>query len=1028
MIKIDKHTIFGKIAAYLPSPSSTGRVGVGLLLGLLLLTSCSDTISSFFGGGEIEQGEEVVFNTLVPDVKPATRSAKSEWEDRVNSYKAVNHDYTFNIEMWKKDASAATATSIYKPIVTDESGEVKYNADGTLAAASATPLYWQDNVSQWGFKATTQSSTDIENDQSDQHKWLRQDKLVGYSYLPIWNGDADSGREQDNVNQINYRTSKQWYADNKTAKDLSGLMFSSNEDYKKIPLYLQHQRSWVTIILKAGEGVTREALAYATSEANIHTTIYSYKGDEKTPTAITQSWSREELINYDSDKNGDAATGVSTTRYDAIVEPHNFIATTDAQEKDIIARISVSNQNFTLAAAQDANYAAYIAEGGKQADKDSATVAMQAYNLEPGKHLTITATLSRASRMIMITAWVEDWTETVTQTICDDYGQNGDPILIYNRKDLADFLNSPDKNKAGNVGLIVPNAISLVDTTWVHGNCDLKATLNLAGATISVKNRLLRNIERTGSIVNGEVRVVDDFNGETAVAQTNSGTIERVHVTTSGELTPARASKAGVVVNNHGTIYQCTSALPVYGNAEGYVGGIAATNLYTANDGTIPVIDACTVTARVDGDNTVTAGGGIVGQAEGHVSNNTFEYGITLLQDSKFKNVIGTIGTNDAGLTQHSHNSWPTTASYEVGNTTITNVWARQRYNAVVDNQLELKTLLTSAYNNNSSIYRLAKSFTLNKDANSENWIWGNSILDKDYFTTNSTLDYASGNVKFKFDGNHKTITLTGSKHATMLFGNILGEVYDLNLLLDKPIVADRIYDKTNTDVDTNTDAIAAFAYAVTGAGTETGKISNITLKASSDKYIQASTPGGIVVWASNGGTITNCASNAYIRMNLIFKTGVSSTEARHYAGGIVATAEKAVVTQCKYYGESGAIGWVDGNTHCQGSNCRYGGIVGGTSEIANSHVTPSLVLTDCSSWWAPPTFSKEVTERPHMGSLIGSTVYHNNNDVISAMAEDNAGNWWTGTVGASYRKSGVTEETAIGRKNTITPTKPVGW
>lgn len=1010
-------------------------IGFIAIMVFLSLSSCTDTISSFFGDGEIEKGDEVTFCTLVPDINTSSRSAKSEWQEKVGAYKAVNHEYTFDVEMWKKGEGVATATSTYKTISTDNNGEITYNADGTLQSAEdVTPLYWQDNVSEWGFKATTQSSINIEADQSDQEKWLHQDKLVGYSYLPIWTGGDNDGHETDNVNNINYRTSKQWYADNQTAKELSGLMVNSNEDYKKIPLYLQHQRSWVTIILKAGEGVTREALAYATSDANIKTTIYSYKEGEKTPTAITKAWSREELINYDPDKNGAAATGVSTTRYDAIVEPHNFIANADAQEKDIIARISVSNQNFTFAAANDSHYAAFIAQG-ESSEKDAATAAMQAYNLEPGKHLTITATLSRASRMIMITAWIEDWTETVTQTICDDYGQNGDPILINNREQLESFLSDSNKNKPGNVGLLVPNALSLTDGDTWNSTYDLKATLNLAGAKLSINKRLVKNIERTGSIVNGEILVAEGFNEEAAVAHSNSGTIERVRVTTSSELTTARASKAGIVVDNHGTIYQCLSALPVYGNAAGYVGGIAATNLYTQNDGTIPVIDACTVTARVDGVNTVTAGGGIVGQAEGHVSNNTFEYGITLLQKSQFQNIIGAIGSNQAGLTQHSNNSWPTTASYKVMNTEteIVNAWTGQHYNAVVDNQTELKTLLTSGYNNNTSIYRLAKSFTVNKDEGGSNWIWGNSSLDKDYFVTNATENYASGNVKFKLDGNHKTITLTGTTHATMLFGNILGEVYDLNLILDKPIVADRIMDKTNPDVDSNGDAIAAFAYAVTGTGSVTGKISNITLKASSDKYIQASTPAGIVVWASNGGTITNCATNANVRMNLVFKSGVTGNDTRRYAGGIVAIAEKATITQCKYYGGKGSIGWVKDNTHCQGSNCRYGGIVGGTSEISGSDTTPWLVLTDCSSWFDLPTFGEEVPadSRPRMGSLIGSTVYHDPADatkLFNAMAEGNAGNWWTGTVGASFMKQGVTEEQAIGKKNSVTPTKPQGW
>lgn len=1000
------------------------------------LTACSDTISSFFGDGEIEQGEAVVFNTMVPDVSPATRSAKSEWQEKVGAYKAVEREYTFTVEMWKQGDDAYTATSTYKPIYTDENGNITYNDDGTLQAAeSATPLYWQDNVNPWGFKAYTTNTDVIAADQSDQTKWLAQDKLIGYSYLPIWTGTDKEGHETDNINGINYRTSKEWYRDNKTAKELSGLMVSSSEDYKKIPLYLQHQRAWVTVILKAGEGVTREALAYATSGDNITTSIYSYREGQIAPDAITGAWSSEYLIDYDNDKNGDAANNVSTTRYDAIVEPHNFIKDQTSAENDIIARISVSNQNFSFAAANDMNYGKSIAvstEPAVEAEIEMAKEKMKVYDLEAGKHLTIVATLSRASRMILITAWIEDWTETVTQTICDDYGQNGDPILINNRWELDQFLKSKEMNKPGNVGLIVPNAMSLVDSAWVCGEHDLKATLNLAGAKLTTDKQFLGTIERTGSLVNGEIIISDGFNGATSVATKNEGTIERVRVTTSSELTTARASRAGIVVDNYGTIFQCTSALPVYGSEAYYVGGIAATNQLSSDGGTQPTIESCTVTARVDGNASVTAGGGIVGLADGHISNNTFDYGVTLLQNQKFRNIVGDIGSH--GLTTHTNNSWPTTESYEIGSTTIVNARVGQKYHAVIDNQDELKTLLTSAYNNNASIYRIAKSFTLNKDKDDSNWIWGNAVLSggsDGYFSVlGETTDYARGEVRFTLDGNDKTITLTGTSNATMLFGNILGRVYDLNLLLDKPIIANRILKEGG--VDSNTDAIAAFAYDVMG----TGMISNISLKANNTAtdYIQATTPGGIAVWASNGGTITRCVSNVHIKMNVVFAAGVVSTEGRRYAGGIVACAEKATITQCKYYGGSGSIGWVADNQHCQKDNCRYGGIVGGTSEISGSGDRhPSLVLSDCSSWYVLPTFSDDVTpeNRPRMGSLIGSTVYHDPGDatkLFSAMADGNAGNWWEGTVGAGYLMTGVKEDKAIGKKNSVVPKKPTGW
>lgn len=979
---------------------------------ILLLTSCSDIIDSITGG-DIEAGEKVLFTTVVPDLSVGSRSAQSEWQKTVQSYKAVEREYTFNISMFRFGDDQAVATGTYKPVKdTDDSGNSVFDANGTLDTDN--DMYWQDNVSKWGFKAVSVSSDAVEEDQGDQQKWLYQDKLVGYSYMPRWIGGADDGHAADDFNSINYHTSKEWYAGNKANAEQAGVM-QDKEEYKKVPLFMQHQRAWITIILKAGEGVSREALAYSTSSTNIKTIIYNYPEGATQAQEITNAWSREELINYDSDKNGPAATGVSTTRYDAIVDPHNFIKDHDTQEKDIIASISVSNQKFTFAATNDFNYNQFVAGG---AGTEAAVSAMQAYNLQAGKHLTIVASLSRASRMIMITAWVEDWTETVTQTICDDYGKNGDPFLINNRDDLVEFLTNENKNKAGNVGLIVPNIISITGGDWPQ-EYELKATLNLAGTQMYIDRQMFKSVAATGNVVNGDIIVTDAFEGKAAITETNHGTIERVRITPqSGETTPVFATKAGVAVVNHGFIYQCTSALPVKGT-EGYVGGIAAQSLYSSS---MPVIDACTVSARVDGDAGVTAGGGIVGQAEGRVTNNTFEYGITLSQDSKFQNIIASIGTTHS-LDYKDNNSWPLTGNYTINgsSTVLENNYPGKTYKAVIDNQDELKTLLTSSiYNTNAldACYRVANSFSVNKDKDGKNWIWGNSKLDNDYFKNDTD---PIRNLRFRLNGNNKTITLTGTENATMLFANIQGEVYDLNLVLDKPIVAERIMDLTNNELDANADAIAALAYAIKGSG----KISNVTLKAKTGTYIQSSSPAGIAVWVSEGGTLRNCASNA--RVILDVKT--AGSDARRYAGGIVACAEEAQITQCRYYNANqNAISWANDNGKVK--QCNYGGIVGGTSEIANSQHNPELEMTDCSSWWQLPTFAETETVRPTMGSLIGTTVYHgvSGTDLINAMKEGNAGNWWTGMTGAGAWVSGKTESDVIGRRNSVIPTVPEGW
>lgn len=985
---------------------------------LLALTGCSDVIDTIFGGG-IDEGDAVAFTTLVPDVKHDTRSAKEEWQREVNAYKAVNREYTFDIEMWKQGDKTATAQSQYCPIV---DGGGKYHSDGTLQPlatppSTATPLYWQDNVHRWGFRATAGTTT-LAADQIDQAKWLAQDRLVGYSYLPIWTGGDDDGIPADNFNAINYRTSKQWYADNKTAKDLSGLMVESTDDYKKVPLFLQHQRSWLTLILKAGEGVEREALAYGTSATNIATTLYSYKDGAAAPMDIN-AWSSEEFIDYEADQNGPAATGVSTTRYDAIVEPHNFIANATTQEQDLIARIHLSDQKFTFAAANDFRYGEFLTGNA------AATEAMQAYNLLPGKHLTITATLSRGSRLILITAWIEDWTETVTQTICDDYGQNGNPYLIKNEEELKEFLTNPEKNKAGNVGLIVPNVFDPLSDSWDASLYTLNATLNLANAKMQIKEQFLDSISRTGSIINGEFIVLDAFQDKTTIATTNKGNIERVRITTRSELSPAHATVAGLVATNYGHIYQCSSTLRVEGSETDYIGGIAArSELESENAAVQPTIEYCTVTARVDGDESVTAGGGIVGLAEGSVSRNTFEYGITLLQKEQFHNIVGAVGKG--GLSIYTDNSWPTMEQYTINNTTIVNN-SSIRYDAVIDCEEELKELLKSTHNIPGTKYRIANSFSVDRDT----WIWGPDKLNEEYFAVEAIHDgdgYNHGIVRFILNGNDKTIYLTGSHYATMLFGAVIGEIYDLNLILQRPLVAERILSDNANHDDSNTDAIAAFAYSVTVSGQAKGSIRNIHLRAENDSYIEASTPGGIVVWASHGGELTNCSSDVPVRMHLT----TDGTDARHYAGGIVACAEKATITHCKYYADHG-VGWNEIDTvnaaKAKKSNCRYGGIVGGTTEIANSNDTPELVLSECYSWWNLPVFADDVPEssRPIMGSLIGSTVYHDPavaTRLYNAMAEDNSGNWWDGIVGAGMTMRGVTEEQVIGRKNGVAPNK----
>lgn len=1005
-----------------------------------MLAGCADSLDSLFSGGGIDEGEPVMFTTMVPEIHPTTRSAKEEWENKVKAYKAVQLDYTFNVEMWKEGSAQATASNVYKPKQsTDVGAGVISGYDGTLQSRDEKEMYWQDNVNRWGFKATSESSATVEADQSNQSLWLHQDKLIGYSYMPLWIDNED--RAADDFNAINYRTNKEWYADNKKAKDLEGLMVDSDDDYKKIPLYLQHERAWITIILRAGEGVSREALAYATSDYNIQMSINSFAEGQTEPFAIDKSWSKETFIDYAQDKNGPAKTHVSTTRYDAIVEPHNYAA---KKEEDIIAKINLSNQIFSFYASNDSRYFS-----GDQAKIDEAD---KAYNLEAGKHLTIEATLSRESRKILITAWIQDWTEVATQTICDDYGQNGDPIVIKTREELIAFLQSPD-NKQGNVAIIQPTELNLdiQDSDWPQ-NLNLNATLNLAGCVLKTGHRLFKEMSSAANLVNGTVHIINGATVDCAIAEKNEGTIERVSVTTSSELTTAKATVAGLVKMNHGTIYQCSSTLPVYGTAgypsevdgdnNKYIGGIAAVSI-SKDVSTLAVIDACSVNASVKGEGVY--GGGIVGYVTGRVYNNTFEYGITVSQPAyQFKNIFALAGEMEVSA---SGNAWPTTAPNYIhtdDKSTNPNKYTGQKNDAVLDCQEELHELMGSQYNKVDKVYRISKSFTVSSSNDQEkDWKHGKISVDN---TSSDHLD----NVSFTLEGNSKTITLTGDKTvkttdginlsdgtptnyttAPMLFNYVLGEIKNLNIYLEKPLVASPS-EATNTNgVKTYNaeDAIAPLAYGVYG---HEAKLTNVKVIGKTDNdiannaYVQASTPGGLVVWAFGGATISKCTVGVPIRMWLPKNMG---TDAKHYAGGIVACAAKASILQTSYTGnsENSVSGSVYSASAKNSANYYYGGIVGGTS--TKNGETPELVIKDCSSWFVAKRATDDGTDRSSKGGIIGYCCYaetDSGSTIRNGMKEGNEGNWWQlSAVGAHTWLSGLSEEKVIGKRNSITPQMP---
>ena len=1009
---------------------------------LVSLSACSD-FQPFADADPagFTEGEAVTFTTNVPAHRSAKRSLSLN-TDLLEGYTTIQEDYALTIKMYEEGQAEAIGTATYKPKAADVATEANKGDDesGLLEPEGApnTPLYWPTNQKRYAFEAT--AGTDVlETDQSTPTLWLAQDRLHGYAYMPLLD---DTNQSVDRIDALNYHTNKEWGAMNKVWKDAMGEM-PQPADYKHIPLFLQHQRAWITVILKAGEGVKREALHFDNASTNIRMAINSFtkEGSNLIATPITEPLASEYLINYEKDANGEAQTNVSTTRYDAIVEPYNYGGA--RKEEDVIAKINLSDQHFSFYAGNDNRY---INGKGEEDDADAD------YNLEAGKHLTLEVTLSRESRKILITAWVEDWTEVATSTICDDYGQNGTPIVIKSREELIAFLADPKTNRQGSVGIIQPIAIDLDAPSDWTGEYDLNATLNMAGCTLSTKHRLFNSMSSSANLLNGTILMGEGAEVDCAIARTNDGTIERVNVVTNGEQSTARATVAGMVGLNHGTIYRCTSSLPVYGatpttqtdgngSYTGFVGGIAAVSV--SPDGTsMAAIDGCTVNAAVNGAATIK-GGGIAGYATGRVSNNTFEYGITIKQDGvNFKNIFAEAGAADL---RAYGNGWPTTAVNPINNAspeTNPNKYGGTLYDGVIDCQEELAMLLSAAYNVMDRNYRISKSFTVQRsDDPAADWDYGTVFADD--------LNNAN-NVRFNLDGNDKTITLTGNKNKTvttttgtkpgegtathyttapMLFNYVLGEIKNLTLYMKQSIVAEPSV-STETDEYNATDAIAPLAYAVYGPN---GKLTNIKVKGhkddegNNDVYVQAATPAGLVVWAYGGATITGCKVQVPVRMWLAKDMG---TQSKHYAGGLVACAEVATIRECSYYmqTDNAVSGATNSPSAIASANNYYGGIVGGTSPKGTGASTPCLLITDCSSWFNAQQPADGSADRSSKGAIIGYTCYAttgSTSEVANGMstAPLSEGNWWPlSAVGANSWASGLNEEKVIGKRNSVTP------
>ena len=800
---------------------------------ILGTTGCNETLSSLFSD-DISEGEEVMFSASL-STNTVTRS--------LDGYILPKEKYQFTIGMYTDDTHKVDS-GIYNTIIGDEVG--------TLEAE--TPLYWHSTTTAYGFKATA-GTTDLEADQTTEDNWLLQDRLEGEA-----NG---------------YRKARDWKSYNQETQ-----LVSNDADYKKIFVPMQHKRSLISIILKAGEGVSRKALAYDVAENDLSARIYSYTAGAAKPLEI-MPLAKEEKIHYDKDKNGGAEDSVSTTRYDAIVQPYDYSANPST---DLITKISLSGQHYSFYAQNDYLFA----------DPDNSNKAN--YNLEPGKRLVITVTLSRDSRKILMSAYVEDWTEEVTNTICDDYGNAGEPIKISNRTELIEFLASNEKNKPGNVALVTNN-IDLQDWGAAYNlKFNLYCTLNLGGKTIMSNHCFLDSLLDAATLQNGTIQIGGVV--DAAVAETNKGAIEDIRVTEKDTTATVQATAAGVVVNNTGTISKCHSALKVSGSTTGYVGGIAATSLSGENK--ISIIESCTVTNRVEGGNQ--KGGGIVGKANGYINNNTFEYGITLNQSkSQFKNIVGERDESHTTF-KVENNAWPTVDDNFFGEN-CPNINAFEKpYSGIIDCEAELEASTTYEYNLDNSRYRLAKDITVSATA---------------------------GNVEYELDGNSKTIT-----SSAQIFNNVTGKVHDLTVYVNADLTATQ-------DATTATDAIAPLAFAVHGS---TAEISNIKVKTADGVKITASNPAGVVVWAYDNATVKNCE----VLVNLYANVNTKIEQGRKFAGGIVSTVSKATVTQCIFH----STGKIEGTD----SKVLYlGGIVGGIEKKELTNDIPELTITDCTSFITLP-------------------------------------------------------------------------
>ena len=365
----------------------------------------------------------------------------------------------------------------------------------------------------------------------------------------------------------------------------------------------------------------------------------------------------------------------------------------------------------------------------------------------------------------------------------------------------------------------------------------------------------------------------------------------------------------------------------------------------------------------------------------------------------------------------------------------------------MINSQTELQALVweNSEFNVAGKRYRVAESFTIYSDnKQSENGI-GWRLGEKSNILTNAHR----GNVLFELDGNDMTITLDGTKKieyrdkkegtllssdatAPMLFINITGKIHDLTVHCAKSLYGIPVYN-AQSGANELTDICSPLGYALVG-----GELENVKVTAAKDVFIQAAVAAGMVCWAKKGATMTNCESSVGVRL----RYGDNLPHgALRYAGGLVAQAGRATLTNCRYVSPEELSG---GNLVCindknkenpknnpTGDGTVYiGGIVGGTvvesAEAAGAEL-PHLVMKDCSSWYAEG-LEKVSNGTTTKGSIIGCSNYAQSENVMEQGVHDCGGNWWPigwAGVGTWTQGESLTEEKVIGRRNAVIPAKP---